>query len=92
MVTGIYTKHFAEVFASLLSRSGVSCYQISQYADINQAYPSRLKNGEKNNPSPEIVMRIGLALVHCSNRIRMSDIEKLFNATGRTLSPNHRGY
>ena len=88
----IYKNQFSEAFSALLSKSGVTCYQISQYADINQAYLSRLKNGEKNNPSPEIVMRIALALVQCSNKIKMSDIEQLFNATGRTIFPNHRGY
>lgn len=92
MLTGIYTKQFAEVFESLLSTSGISCYQLSQYADINQAYLSRLKSGEKTNPSPEIVMRIGLALVHFSENVKISDVEKLFNATGRTMFPKHRGY
>ena len=80
------------VFSKILESSGVNPYKISHYADIDQGYLSRLKSGEKNNPSPEVVIRIGLALVHFSGNVKISDVEKLFNATGRTLFPKHRGY
>jgi len=92
MNTGIYVSRFGEVLSNILESSKVSCYHISQYADIDQAYLSRLKSGEKSNPSPEVMMRIGLALVHFSNEISISDVEDLFNATGRTLFPKYRSY
>ena len=91
MNTGIYESQFTKVFSGILDNTNVSCYKISQYANLDEAYLSRLRNGLKGNPSPEVVIRIGLALAHCSNSIKLSDIEMLFNATGRTLFPKSRG-
>ena len=85
METGLYTNQFAEIFSRLLERGGVSCYQIHQYSGIDQAYLSRLKRGEKCNPSPEIVTRIGLALAHISDKVGQYDIEALYNSVGRSL-------
>ena len=89
---GIYKTRFSEVLSDVLERFDISCYKIAQYADLNEAYLSRLRNGSMSNPSPEVIVRIGLALVNYGEKIKMNDIEKLFNATGRTLFPNHRSY
>ncbi len=85
METGLYINQFAEGFSKLLEKSGVSCYRISQYTGIDQAYLSRLKNGEKCNPSPEVIMKIGLALTRLSNKININEIESLLNSVGRSL-------
>ena len=90
--TGLYKNRFAVKFSDILETHGVSCYKIAEYANIDVAYVSRLKNGVKNNPSPEVVIRIGLALAYYGKKIRLSDIEMLFNANGRTLFPKIRGY
>jgi hypothetical protein len=42
----LYNDDFAKIFSELLGKSGVSCYQISKFMDLDQAYLSRLKNGE----------------------------------------------
>lgn len=86
MMNGLYDNRFQEVFSQLLRKGGVSCYQIYQYTGIDQAYLSRLRNGTKSNPSPEIVVKIGLALVGNSSKITIYDIEELMNATGRSLN------
>lgn len=88
MKEGLYNNQFSEVFSKLLEKSRASCYSISNYSGVDQAYLSRLKNGEKGNPSPEMVVRIALGLVHCSSRISLHDIEELLNSTGRTLRIN----
>lgn len=85
METGLYANQFTEVLSELLEKSGVSCYQIHQYTGIDQAYLSRLKSGERHNPSPEVIMKIGLALSHLSSKVRISDIEALLNSVGRSL-------
>jgi len=85
MGTGLYTGDFSKAFSALLDKTGVSCYQISQYTDLDQAYLSRLKNGEKNNPSPGTIMKIALALAHLSDTIQIWDIEDLFNSAGRSI-------
>ena len=88
MGQGLYTGKFSEVFSRLLNKSAISCYGISKFSGIDQAYLSRLRNGDKDHPSPEVVMRISLALVHCSDKVSLYDIEELFNSTGRTLNIN----
>ena len=85
MREGLYNSQFSKVFSRLLEKGGISCYSICMYSGIDEAYLSRLKNGVEDNPSPEISVRIGLGLVHCSNRISVHDIEELLKSTGRTL-------
>lgn len=82
---GIYEDNFSVVFAELLKKSGVSCYQINEYTGLDQAYLSRLRSGERTNPGPETVMKISLALAHFSNRITLYDIDYLFHSVGRSL-------
>lgn len=83
--TGLYSNDFSEVFSRLLEKSGVSCYQIHQYTHLDQAYLSRLKNGDKGNPSPETIMKISLAFARLSKNVTVYDIEKLFNSVGRSI-------
>jgi len=84
-VKGIYSTDFSRVFCRLLDKSGVSCYQISQYSHVDEGYLSRLRSGEKQNPSPQAIVRIGLALTHLSKKVTIRDIEELFNSVGRSL-------
>jgi hypothetical protein len=83
----LYGSDFANTFSELVAKSGASCYQIAEYSHLDQAYLSRLKNGQKTNPSPETVVRICIALAHCSKKLRITDFEKLFNSVGRSLFP-----
>jgi len=82
---GLYQNNFAEAFSKLLAKSGATCYEIHQFTHLDQAYLSRLKSGERNSPSPETILKIGLAICHFDDRIRLSDIELLLNSTGRSL-------
>ena len=87
---GVYSNNFAEAFSQVLEKANVSCYKISQYSHLDEAYLSRLKNGEKHNPSPETIVRISMALAHLSAEVKLYDLEKLFNATGRSLFPTKK--
>ncbi len=82
---GLYQNNFAEAFSKLLAKSGVTCYQIHKFTHLDQAYLSRLKSGERNSPSPETIVKIGLAICHFDDKIKLSDIETLFKSTGRSL-------
>jgi DNA-binding Xre family transcriptional regulator len=79
-------KQFSETFSKLLLSSGVTCYQINQYTGIDPAYLSRLKNGEKYNPSTEVLLKVCFALAHFGPNVKLSDIEDLLNAVGRTIT------
>jgi len=85
MTSGLYPNRFSKVFSRLLAENDISCYKISEYTHLDQGYLSRLKTGEKSNPSPETIMKISLALVHASSNVRLHDVEELFNAVGRSL-------
>lgn len=86
----LYVNDFSQVFSNLLKELGVSNYQISQFSHIDEGYLSNLKNGHKSNPSPEVLVRISLALAHFSKKAKLNHIEQLFNATGRSLITNRR--
>jgi transcriptional regulator with XRE-family HTH domain len=87
--SGIYASDFAESFEALLAKTGVSCYQIAQYSYLNESYLSRLRSGEKKNPSPETIMKIALALTYSSDNVNLYDVEQLFNSVGRSLHVEH---
>ena len=82
---GIYQNNFAEAFSKLLHKYEITRYQIHQYSHLDQAYLSRLKNGEKKNPSPETIMKISLAFCNLESNIKLYEIEDLFNSMGRSL-------
>ncbi len=82
---GLYHNNFAEAFSKLITKSGVTCYQIHQFTHLDQAYLSRLKSGERDSPSPETIMKIGLAICHFNDKIKISEIEILFKSVGRSL-------
>jgi len=81
----LYANDFSKVFSTLFEKTGISCYQISQYTHLDQAYLSRLKTGKKQNPSPETVIKISLAFAHYSNQVQLHDIQKLFKSVGRSI-------
>ena len=85
MSLGIYSSNFSEIFSKLLAKSKVSCYQIGQYADIDEAYLSRLKSGEKQNPSAKAILKISIGLAHFGKNIKLADIEGLLNSIGRSI-------
>jgi transcriptional regulator with XRE-family HTH domain len=82
---GVYSDSFAQTFSELLKKSGVSSYQIAKFTHLDPAYLSRLKSGEKTNPSRETVLKIGLALAHYGDKVALSDIETLFRSTSLSV-------
>ncbi len=85
LIMTLYANDFSKVFSTLLEKTGISCYQISQYTHLDQAYLSRLKTSKKQNPSPETIVKISLAICHFNDNIKLFEVEKLFKSTGRTL-------
>ena len=85
MVHGIYAQDFAKVFSRLLEENDISCYAISQFTGLDQAYLSRLRGGRKDNPSVATVIKICLALAKLGKNIKLPDIEELFHAVGRSI-------
>jgi len=88
LIMTLYANDFSKAFSKLLEKYDVTCYQISKYVHLDEAYLSRLRSGEKGNPGPEAVVRICLALAHFNNKLELHDFETLFRAVGRSLFPN----
>lgn len=81
----IYLGDFAKEFGKVLRETGVSIYKIASYTGLDEGYLSRLKSGEKQHPSPETIVKIGLALTHYSEKVTIHNVEQLFKATGRSI-------
>jgi transcriptional regulator with XRE-family HTH domain len=81
----LYSSNFSQVFSELLDKAKVSCYQVGQYTHLNEGYLSRLKNGEKQNPSLDTIIKICLALAQSNKDIKLHDIQRLFKSVGRYL-------
>lgn len=90
MIKGVYANDFAAAFLRLLEETRVTCYQIEQYTGLDQGYLSHLKSGERQNPSPETIIKIAIAVAHLSNKVTLYDIENLFNSVGRTIIAKHK--
>lgn len=80
---GLLTDDFSRAFSKILEENHVSCYAITQFTGLNEGYLSRLKSGEKHNPSLETLLKISLALAHLG--VPFHDIEQLLNSVGRTM-------
>ena len=85
MKTGLYSNNFASAFSRILEVGGVSRYKIADFTGLNEGYLSKLCSGEKNNPSPETLVKICIALAHFSEELTLSDLEELFNCVGRSI-------
>jgi hypothetical protein len=89
MKKGVYADNFAGAFSRLLEETRVTCYQIEQCTGLNQGYLSHLKSCERQNPSPETIIKIAIAVAHLSNKVTLYDIENQFNSVGRTITTKH---
>lgn len=85
MVNELYSNDFAEAFRKLLKKAGVSCYKIAQYTGLDESYLSRLRNGDKANPSASTIVKICLAIANFSDNLELHDFESLLNSVGRSL-------
>jgi transcriptional regulator with XRE-family HTH domain len=73
---------FAETLKKLRTKAGKSRYRLAQYSGINEAYTLRLERGERANPSRDVVLMLGLALVESSDSVGIWDIDELLLSAG----------
>ena len=73
---------FSRTLKRLRSKAGKTRYKLAQYSGLNEAYVLRLETGERQNPSRDTVVKLGLALVANSSTISISDINELLLAGG----------
>ena len=80
--TRSYLTTFAETLKKLRSQAGKSRYRVAQYGGLNEAYILRLERGERSNPSRDVVLMLGFALVANSDGIAIWEIDELLLSAG----------
>ena len=73
---------FGETLKKLRLKSAKSRYRLAQYSGITEAYILRLETGERSNPSRDVVLMLGLALLKGSNSLDIWDVDVLLLAAG----------
>ena len=73
---------FSLVLRRLRERSNKSRYKLAQFTGVNEAYLLRLETGERRNPSRDVVMKLGLALVADSSLVTLDDVNELLLSAG----------
>ncbi len=68
---------FADTLKKLRARAGKSRYRLAQYSGLNQAYVLRLEIGERENPTRDVVIMLGFAIVEGSQSVAIWDIDEL---------------
>ena len=73
---------YSRTLKRLRSKSGKTKYKLAQYSGLDEAYVLRLGSGERQNPSRDTVMKLGLALVSDSATVSIHDVNELLLAGG----------
>ena len=82
---------FGNTLKALRSKTGKSRYRLAQFTGIDQAYLFRLEGGERDHPSQDLVINLGLALVSGSDALALEHIEELLLSAGYTPLRNRIG-
>ena len=73
---------FAETLKKLRSQAGKSRNRLAQYSGINEPYILGLERGERANPSRDVVLMLGFALVANSDALAIWEIDELLLSAG----------
>lgn len=73
---------FAATLKRLRRKASKSRYKLAQWTGLSEAYLLRLENGERSNPSRDVVLLLALALVSDGQTIDAYDIEELMLSAG----------
>ena len=73
---------FGSTLKTLRKMACKSRYRLAQLSGIDQAYLLRLERGEQTNPSRDLVIRLGLALVFGSQVVTLENVDELLLSAG----------
>ena len=68
---------FATKLGGLIRKAGVTRYRLTEKTDLDGAYVHRLASGERDNPSRDIVISLGMGLMALSEDITIHDVNDL---------------
>ena len=75
-----YASDFSRLLRHLTAKSGKTRYRLAQCSGVDEAYIFRLENGKRHNPSRDMVLKLGLGLMHGSSSITIYDVDELLLA------------
>ncbi len=73
---------FAVTLARMRQMAKKSRYRLAQYSGIDQAYVMRLENGDKANPSRDVVLMLAFSLMEGSKDMGLHHVDELLLAAG----------
>jgi len=73
---------FSIILKRLRRKAGKSRYKLAQWTGLSEAYLLRLENGERANPSRDVVVLLALALVSDGQAVNVYDIEEFMLSAG----------
>ena len=73
---------FGGTLTDLRLKSGRSRYRLAQYCGLSEPYLLRLESGERCNPSRDVVLMLGLALLKGSEALDIWDVDVLLLSAG----------
>ena len=75
---------FGMALRRLREQSRKSRYNLTQFTGVNESYLLRLESGERQNPTRNLVIKLGLALVANSSKISMHEVNELLLTAGHS--------
>ena len=74
----------------MLEKTGLTVYGLAAKSDVDPAYVRRLINGERRNPSRDVVATLGETLLGVSNEVTEQDVGRLLEAAGYSVQNGRR--
>ena len=71
---------FSALLKKIREDAGKSRYSLAQFSGVDEAYILRLESGARQNPSRDLVVKLGLALVANSQSVTLHDVNGLLLA------------
>ena len=68
---------FSATIKGLRTKTGKSRYRLAKDAHLDEAYFHRLETGERNNPSRDVVVKLGFALAFGNLAVTLDDLNQL---------------
>ena len=73
---------FSATLKGLRTKTGKTRYRLAKDAHLDEAYVFRLETGERNNPSRDVVVKIGFALALGTSAVTLDDLHQLLLSAG----------
>ena len=71
---------FSKILKDLMDKSEKTRYRLARSSGVDEAYIFRLESGERRNPTRDLVVKLGMGLMHNSSAVSVDDVNELLLA------------